>query len=172
MNGDWYAGVRVLHILAAALWIGTTALLTFFVSPAIRGRGPRGAPVMVELMRRRMGLYIAVASGVTILSGLWLYWIFTAGFDLGVIASPSGLIFGIGALCGIVAPIIGGAVIGRSAERIAKVARKATQLADGAERNALMGDVAILQRRVATFSRIDVLLLVAALVLMSLGHYV
>lgn len=125
MHGDWYAGVRVLHTLAAELWIGTAVLLTFFVSPAIRGLGPRGAPVMAELMRRRMGAFIAMASSVTILSGLWLYRSFTTGFDLTSITSPEGLVFGIGGVCGIVASVIGGAVIGRSAKQTAQSAGKA-----------------------------------------------
>jgi len=55
MIGEWYAGVRVLHILFAALWVGSAMFLTLYVTPAIRATGPRGAPVMAELRRRRTG---------------------------------------------------------------------------------------------------------------------
>src|SRR6185312_670996 len=100
------------HILFAALWVGSAVFLTLYVTPAIRATGPRGAPVMAELMRRRTGGFIAAAAMLTVLSGLWMYWVFTHGFDSTIVAHGAGLALGIGGLCGIAAAVIGGAVIG------------------------------------------------------------
>lgn len=170
MMGDWYSGIRVLHILFAALWIGTAAFLTLYVSPAIRALGPRGAPMMAELMRRRMGAFIAAASILTILSGLWMYWVFTNGLDSTIVVHGAGLALGIGGLCGIAAAVVGGAIIGRAAERAGKLSREASQMPEGGERAAIMQTVAGLQRRVALSSRCDLVLLVAALIAMCLAH--
>jgi hypothetical protein len=170
MIGEWYAGVRVLHIVFAALWVGSGVFLTLYVTPAIRAIGPDGAPVMAELTRRRMGAFIGAAAMLTLLSGLWMYWIFTNGFDGAIVDHGAGLALGIGGLCGIVAAVIGGAVISRAAERAGTLSRQIAQLPEGEERATAIQTVASLQRRVATFSRIDVALLVTALVAMALAH--
>ncbi|MGH8216088.1 MAG: hypothetical protein ACREPZ_10400 [Rhodanobacteraceae bacterium] len=170
MIGEWYAGVRVLHILFAALWFGTAVFLTLYVSPAIRVLGPRGAPVMAELMRRRMGAFIAAAGGLTVLSGLWMYWIFSNGLDAKIVSHGPGLALGIGGLCGIAAAVIGGAVIGRTVERVAALLRDAAAMPEGGERTAAMQTIATLQHRVALFSRCDVALLLAALIAMCIAH--
>lgn len=172
MIGEWYAGVRMLHILFAAFWVGSAVFLTLYVTPAIRATGPQGAPVMAELMRRRMGGFIAAAAMLTVLSGLWMYWIFTNGFDGAIVAHGAGLALGIGGLCGIAAAVIGGAVIGRAAERAGALSQQMAQMPEGEQRAATLQTVAALQRRVATFSRVAVVLLIAALVAMTLAHAV
>lgn len=172
MIGEWYAGVRVLHILFAAFWIGSAAFLTLYVTPAIRATGLQGASVMAELMRRRMGAFIAAAAMLTVLSGLWMYWIFTNGFDGSIVTHGAGLALGIGGLCGIVAAVVGGAVIGRAAERAGMLSQQVAQLPEGEKRAATLQTVAALQRRVAMFSRLALVLLVAALVAMTIAHVV
>ena len=170
MIGEWYAGVRVLHILFAAFWVGSAVFFTLYVTPAIRATGPHGAPVMAELMRRRMGGFIAAAAMLTVLSGLWMYWIFTNGFDAAIAGHGAGLALGIGGLCGITAAVVGGAVISRAAERAGALSQQVAQLPEGQEREATMRSVEALQRRVAKFSRLAVVLLVAALVAMASAH--
>lgn len=122
MGISWYADMRVLHIVFAALWVGTAVLMTAYVSPAIRSLGPRGAPMMAELMRRKMGAFIAASSMLTVLSGIWMYWEFSHGFDTTVMTSGPGMALGIGGLCGIAAAIIGGAVISKAASENAAFA--------------------------------------------------
>jgi len=116
------------------------------------------------------GRFIAAAAMLTVLSGLWMYWVFTHGFDSTIVAHGAGLALGIGGLCGIAAAVIGGAVIGRAAERAGKLSQQVAQLPDGEEREATMQSVTALQRRIATFSRLAVVLLVAALVAMTVAH--
>lgn len=66
--------------------------------------------------------------------------------------------------------MIGGAVIGRAAERAGALSRQMADLPEGGEREATMQSVEALQRRMATFSRLAVVLLVAALVAMAIAH--
>ncbi|HSN01319.1 MAG TPA: hypothetical protein VLS52_09965 [Rudaea sp.] len=167
---DWYMHVRVLHILFAALWVGAAVFLTLYVSPAIRTLGPAGAPLMAELMRRRMSGFFAAAAMLTVLSGVWMYWEFTHGLDATIVRQGVGLALGFGGLCGIAAAVIGAVVISRSAERAGKLSREAAQLPEGGERGATMQTVAALQRRVTVFARFNTVLLVVALLAMCLAH--
>lgn len=169
---NWYMHVRVLHILFAALWVGAAVFLSVYVSPAIRALGPAGAPVMAELMRRRMSAFLGAAAMLTVLSGVWMYWEFTHGLDAAIMRQGIGLALGFGGLCGIAAAVIGAAVISRSAERAGKLSREAAQLPEGAERGAAMQTVTALQRRATIFARFNSVLLVVALLAMCLAHSV
>jgi uncharacterized membrane protein len=169
---DWYMHVRVLHIVFAALWVGAAVFLTLYVSPAIRALGPAGAPLMAELMRRRMSGFFAATAMLTVLSGVWMYWEFTHGLDAAIVRQRIGLALGFGGLCGIAAAVIGAAVISRSAERAGKLSREAAQWPEGPERGATMQTVAALQRRVTVFARFNTVLLVVALLAMCVAHSV
>ena len=168
---DIFVTVRALHILVAALWVGAGLFLTLFLMPTLRQLGTGGHPVHAGLERRGMGGFMAVVAMLTLLSGVWLYWEMTSGFDRGVISSNRGIMFGLGGLAGLLAAIIGGAVIGRGLRQIHELDRRVAGLADGAERDAHLQMLAGLRRRTARASQCDAVLLVAALLLMALGHY-
>jgi len=76
----FFVSVRVLHILLGAVWLGAAVLVSLFVMPSIREAGPDGAKVMAGLGRRKIHVFIASISGLTALTGVWLYWHFTDGF--------------------------------------------------------------------------------------------
>ena len=163
MTATLFPWVRVLHILLAALWLGAGALLTLYVLPTLRWLGPAGQATLRSLEQRGLSRFMAANGGLTILSGLWLYWTLTAGFDAHLVGSPTGLVFGVGGVAGILAGIIGGAVIGRSIKRLDSLDEGS--LAEGPEAVAL-------HRRIATGSRLALGLLLVAVVAMSLGHTV
>lgn len=167
---SWYTDVRVLHIVCAALWLGAAAFMTLYLGPAVRTLGPRGMPVTAELGRRHMGAFMGAVGGLTVVSGLLMYWAFTDGFEASIVGHGAGLALGLGGLCGITAAIIGGAILGRSSERVARLAQVASQSTDGHESKTARREIAVLHHRIATFSRIDLALLLAALLLMCLAH--
>lgn len=162
--------VRTLHILLAALWLGAALLLTVFLMPAMRQAGTDGAPVMARLVQRRLGPYMGAVAGLTVLTGLWLYWRVTNGLAVAVMTSTPVLVLGIGALAGLVAMVLGGAILGRGTVIMAKTLAEASRLPAGAERDGRLERLAHLQRRFALFSRIVVVLLIAALLCMTLSH--
>ncbi len=73
-----YLFVRVLHVALAALWFGIVAFLVFYLIPTVQQVGPAGGQVMSGLARRGFDRFMAIVAGTTVLSGLWLYWRFTA----------------------------------------------------------------------------------------------
>ena len=158
----WLAEIRALHILVAAAWFGAAAFLTLYLMPAIGQLGPQGAPVMVALARRRFHVFMAGTALLTVGTGLWMYWAMTGGFAPAAMASHYGRVYGVGGLAGLLAAVIGGAVVGRSSKQLAAMA-EAGGTPDPVR-------VAALRTRARVGSRIALGLLLVALLAMTLGH--
>jgi len=167
-----FIAVRVLHVLCAALWLGASVFGSVFLLPVLQQAGPNAAMVMAGLARRGLASFMSGVGGVTVLSGLWLYWRFTDGFDPGLSASMAGRVFGTGGLLGIAAAVIGGSIVGRSAQSATTLGAKAAGLPEGAERAALLAEIQRLRLRMVKFGDVVTVLLVVAIVLMAMGHYV
>src|SRR5262245_8461707 len=88
--------IRATHVLLAALWVGTAVFTTFYLMPALQESGPAAGPVMGALMRRKIHAFIASIGGTTVLTGLYLYYRFTGGFDPALSGSMGARVFGAG----------------------------------------------------------------------------
>ena len=63
---------RLLHVLAATLWVGAAVTVAVSVVPAVRATGPAGAAVLRHLTQVQKLPYVAMALGAAaILSGLY-----------------------------------------------------------------------------------------------------
>src|SRR5580692_1511025 len=76
-----FLSMRALHVVCAALWLGSVAMLGLFVMPAIDRLGANAGTVMTNLQQTGLNAFMGSIGGLTILSGFYLYWHFTAGFD-------------------------------------------------------------------------------------------
>ncbi len=170
MSGSLFLSLRAAHILLAALWLGAAFLLSMFVMPAVREVGPAGGQFMATLQKRKLHAFMAGTALLTVLSGIWLYWIFTAGLQKEAMFSAGGLAFGIGGLCGLLAMILGGAVLGRGFAQMVKMGERAAVSSD-TERAAQMQEMDALRQRLSLASKFVLLLMIAALLLMAVGHY-
>jgi uncharacterized membrane protein len=163
--------LRASHVLLAVIWVGATVFMTVLLMPALKDSGSAAGPVMGALMRRKLPTFMAVLGGTTVLTGLYLYYRFTGGFDPALSGSTGAMVFGTGGIAGIAALIIGGAVISRSTKKMAELGPRLAAAPD-AERGALAAQMAAAQQRVVTFSKVVIVLQVIAVVLMAIGHYV
>jgi uncharacterized membrane protein len=163
--------LRALHVLLAAIWIGSTVFVSKMLTPAIESSGPAGGQVMMR-MNRGLTAFMAGVAATTVATGIYLLWHFTGGFDPGVVATHAGMAFGAGGAAGILAGIIGGAVVGRSAVKVTAVMRQATELPDGPAKGRLFEQAVLLRRRIHRGSSVVLALQTTALILMSVGHYV
>ncbi len=163
---------RVAHILLAAIWIGATVFMSFLLMPVINASGPAGGQIMVSLNRKGLSAFFASLGGLTVLTGIVLFWRFTGGFSPEVSRSSEGMAYTIGGVAGLLAVIIGGSVIGRSAKKAVDLIEKLPTLGDAAQKNALMQEVNTLTQRMSTFGLVVLVLQVAALVAMSIAHYI
>jgi hypothetical protein len=164
MEIELFSVVRALHLLTAALWLGAGALLTLYIMPAVRSSGAAGGSVMAVSMRRGLGAFMASVAGLTILSGLVLFWMWSHARGPGAMHGAGAMLLSLGALAGIAAAIVGGAVLGRASHELARLAGAP---ADDA---ATQARIAALHRRGAAASKVTLVLLVAALLLMIFSH--
>jgi hypothetical protein len=164
--------IRVLHILLAATWFGAAVAMIFFVVPAIKEAKGAGGAVMAGVMRRKYPMIMQSIAGLTVLSGFYLYYRFTGGFDPTLSGSMGGRVFGTGGIAGILALLIGAIVVGRTMGKIGETMAKASTLPDGPDKAALVASVAPLQARAEMFGKLVIVLMIVAIVAMSIGHYV
>jgi len=172
MTAVTFLTIRAAHILVAALWIGSTVFMATLLMPAVDATGAAGGQLMARLQGRGFPIYMEAIGVTTVLSGLYLLWHFTGGFDLSVSTSHAGLAFGVGGAAGVLAGVIGGGVVGRSGKKLAQLSGGAMTIADDHVHRALLAEIASLKRRMRIGTRVVVGLQTTALVLMSVAHYV
>jgi uncharacterized membrane protein len=150
--------LRVAHVLLAAVWIGMTAFTTLLLMPTIKEPGVGGAPLAQAMMRRGLHIYMASLGGTVVLTGFYLYWRFTGGFDPALSATRGAMMFGTGGIAGTLALILGGAVVGKNAKLMASAASPA--------------EFAAARDKSTSWGRIVLVLQLIAIAAMALGHYV
>lgn len=165
-----FLSVRVLHVLFGGIWLGSAVFLVYLLIPALRATGPDAAKLMPVLVRR-VPSFFAIVSGLNVLSGLWLYWLFTNGFDRALSATVGGRVFGVGGLLGLVAAIMGGSVVGRNMKRSVEIQLQ-LEKAEPSARAALADQMARHRQKAGTGGQIVAVLLIVTIMLMALGHYV
>jgi len=160
-----YATLRVIHILIAALWLGAVVLLTLYIGPSARRSGAAGGSFIAETVRSGLPKFMAAIGGLTILSGLFLYWQWSEMVGTAVTHSTGGILLALGALAGIAAAIIGGAIVGPIVKQLAELGEETSVDESRPLR------IVALHRRLALSSKFAVALLVIALVLMVTSHF-
>ncbi|MGQ0539553.1 MAG: hypothetical protein ACT4R6_11435 [Gemmatimonadaceae bacterium] len=163
--------MRLVHVLLGVFWVGTMISNAVFLVPAFREAGPDGAKVAAALMRRRFMDVMPAVGILTILSGAWLYWKVSLGFQPAYMRSAVGMTYGWGALAAIVAFAIGMAVVRPSMLRAAALSQTAAAAAPS-ERDAQLATAQRLRARGAKAGAIVALLLVLAAAAMAVGRYV
>jgi len=162
---------RLLHVILGAFWVGTMIFNAVFLAPAMGEAGPDAAKVMAGITRRRFMDVMPIVAVITVLSGLWLYWRISGGFDPAWSRSPIGLAYGIGGLLAIVALGIGVGILRPAMMRIATLTGQAAQVADPAQREALVAPVPALRGRAVAAGRVVAVLLAITIGCMAVARY-
>src|SRR3954465_9562641 len=150
--------LRIAHVLLAAVWIGMTAFVSLILMPTIQEPKVGGVPLAQAMMRRKLHIYMASLGGTVVLTGFYLYWRFTGGFDPALSATRAAMVFGTGGIAGTLALILGGAVVGKNAKKMADAASPA--------------EFEAARRKAVTFGTVVLLLQAIAITAMAIGHYV
>lgn len=164
--------LRVAHVLLAAVWLGAMVFVTFLLMPALQETGPAAGPFLAALTRRKIAAFMASLGGTTVLTGLYLYWRFTGGFDPALSGTRAAMVFGTGGIAGILAVILGASVVGRNAQKMADLGARLSSMPEGPARTAAAAEMATARRRAQTAGHIVIALQMLALVCMAVGHYV
>jgi uncharacterized membrane protein len=162
--------LRLIHILAGIFWVGAIFVIAGFLLPTARSSGPEGGRFMQQLMlRRRLSVFLGIAMLLTVLSGLTMYARVAAATHGAWASTPPGIGYGVGGLAAILAAIMGGAISGPAARRLATIGQQASQ--GGGLSAEQQTEMMRLQARATLGSRITAGLLVAAAAAMAVARY-
>jgi uncharacterized membrane protein len=100
--------LRILHIGAGVYWVGSTLLLAFVITPALKATGGSGQKFVDYLItKKRFGTESAGAGGMAGIAGLLLYWHDSQGLTSAWMESSAGIGFAVGGVFGLIAFIFG-----------------------------------------------------------------
>ena len=100
--------LRLLHILGGMFWIGSTILMVLFILPSVHATRESGKQFLGHfLLKTHYGRLLGLSAVLTMLAGVSLYWIDSAGFTSNWTHSAPGWGFGIGGIFGIIGFISG-----------------------------------------------------------------
>jgi uncharacterized membrane protein len=162
---------RIIHVVGGALWVGMMFFLVVFLGPALGEVGPDGGKVMGALMRRKLMVFTPIVAILAVLSGFYLYWHVSSGFEPGYMGSGPGMTFGTGAAAAILAFIIGLAYTRPSMAKAMALSQKMAS-ADATERQALASSIETYRSRAELGGKLVITLLLIAATAMAIGRYV
>ena len=163
--------LRLIHIVAASLWVGAAIFYLFFVKPSVKAIGPSGAQFMQNLtVRRKYPTFMASVSILTILAGAALYLYTSDGFDIDWIKTGTGIGLTVGALAGVAAFIIGAAGIGPTSAKLGALGQQINN-SGGKPTPDQTNALHALEKRLVLIERLDFTMLTIALLAMAVARY-
>lgn len=162
--------LRLFHIVAGVLWVGTAVFVTFILVPAIEDAGPAGIGVMPALGRRGLMTFLPLLALITTLSGLGLFWR-VSGADQGrFLGTPTGVALSVGATAALLAFFEGIALVRPTMMRAGAIFESLASLpAD--QRAAQLAIATALRTKGARAGRRGAVLLVIAASAMAVARY-
>ena len=160
-------GLRIVHVVAAIIWVGGAALIVLYVQPSAEKLGPVGGQFVEELfVRRKVSNYFAIAATLVVVAGVALY----LKNYLSVATSVPALTFLTGGILGIIAWARGGTILQKAFAEVT-AATDAIKTAGGPPGADLLARQQAATARLKTIGQQDLVLVLAAAVLMSVARY-
>jgi uncharacterized membrane protein len=165
----FYLVFRLVHIVSAILWVGGALLVFLYLEPAATKLGPAAEAFMNELLlNRKLPIYFAVASTLTVIAGAVLY-VRGAG-GLALWSGTTGTVLTVGAIAAVIAWIGGNAFIPRGFMQLGRLGADAAA-AGGPPSADLQARIHAVQERLRLIGVIDTVLLLIAVVTMESAKY-
>jgi uncharacterized membrane protein len=166
MSNSVIAGLRVVHIVFGAFWLGGAMTVGFFLLPAIRAAGSVGDEFAARLMSPMRLLSVITAAGaIAIGAGLVLY----AGIWSGLGFDGPPRWYAMGGHVALLAIILSGVVTLPAAYKLAVLTRTVGSHASPPPEQNAQRDRLI--RRATVITQIAAVLLVVTISLMAIGRY-
>jgi uncharacterized membrane protein len=164
----WAVVLRIIHIVAGVLWVGGSGLFFFYLEPAINKLGPDAEKFVDEVVnRRKVPIYFATVSTLTVLAGVILY---VRDFGAIINTSPFGLALGLGGLAALIAWLGGNLLIPRTLGQLMAIGAEMKASA-GPPPADLVSRMHATQERLRTIGLIDIVLLLFAVIAMASARY-
>ena len=161
--------LRLLHVLGGILWVGWMIVAAWFLYPAMRETGDGARMIERMMIHRRLAVWVSAASGLAILTGLWMYGRVAMATDGAWMTTRPGLAYGIGGVLALAASIAAGAVLVPTGRRLVAVGARVRE--HGAPSPADLAEAGRLQARLLGASRLVAVLLVLTAALMAVARY-
>jgi uncharacterized membrane protein len=167
---DWLVVLfRLTHVPAAIVWAGGAIFFSFYIEPTLAKLGPNAQPFADEIINNRKApVFFAIAASLTVIGGAFLY-IHDAG-GLQLWTSPTGWVFTIGAVCGILAWASGFAILSPAIKKVGAIGAE-IQAAGGPPSAEVMGRMHAAQERVRRIGQVDTALIIVAILTMATARY-
>lgn len=162
--------LRLIHITSGVLWVGFGVFMALILGPAIERMGPDGAKVMPALGPNLHTRIMPTLALLTILPGLWLYWIMSGGFGSAYVHSRMGLTFAIGGVAAITTFVIGLTVI-RPAMTRAVTLMQSLPTAPADRQGAIAAEAKQARDKAIATGKLGTLLLLLATLCMAVARY-
>jgi uncharacterized membrane protein len=163
--------LRLVHVLGGIFWIGALMYNTFFLMPAMAMAGPQAsAGVSNGLRARKLFTVLPVVAVLTMLSGIRLMQLTSAGFAAAWFRSTSGGTYAMGGALAIVGFVIGMLYARPLMMRAgAMLATRGSAPAD--QLPALDATIAAVQRKASVASAAASVMLIASAAAMAVARY-
>lgn len=162
---------RLIHVSAGVFWAGTMFFMARFLIPAFDDAGPDAGKVMNALAKHGFMTAIPIAAVLGILSGIYLLWRASTGFDDTYMASGPGRTYSIGGTAAIIAFAIGATVVRGSMMKALTLGNSVASAPDSDRAN-IISEAAKHRAKGATATKIVAGLLVITVICMAIGRYV
>jgi hypothetical protein len=168
---DWtWIALRLIHIVGGTLWVGAALFIALFLEPAISDAGPAGGKVMHGIVeKRKLPIYMTLASWLSILAGIWLYWRDSGHLEWEWVKTGPGISYTAGGLVAIAVAFMGQFVNATTAGKMSALGQK-MQTAGGPPADTDLAEMSRLQRRMRTAARVEAVLLIFVVVTMAVGR--
>jgi hypothetical protein len=163
--------LRLIHILLGIVWLGSGVFAAFFLIPAIAGNPQLMPGVMGGLQKRRVFIIIPTAGLLTILAGIRLLWIDSAGFAESYMQTGPGRTFSVGGTAAIIALLLQVFVARPAGVKLGAIAAQLAASPSAPERDSLNAKADSLRRRNAMATLSAVLFGLLAASAMAIARY-
>ncbi len=163
--------LRVFHIFSGVFWAGSAISLICFIEPAVRAAGPAGEKFFQGLWQHtRMLFFMNLASLLTALTGVVLYWLVSNGNPLAYIGTGVGMGFTLGSAAGLIEFFNGILVMAPTSARIGTLGAQ-MQTAGGPPTTMQLEQMSSLQKRLNQGGQHGAILLALAVIGMVVARY-
>lgn len=163
--------LRLVHIIFGIIWVGSGVFAAFFLIPALAANRQLMPAVMEGLQKRRVFIIVPTAGLLTILAGVRLLWIDSAGFAESYMQTGPGRTFSIGGTAAIIALLLQVFVSRPAGAKLGAIAAQLAASPPAPERDSLNAQAERLRRRNAMATLATVLFGLLAASAMAVARY-
>ena len=163
--------LRLVHIIFGIIWVGSGVFTAFFLIPALAANRQLMPAVMEGLQKRRVFIIVPTAGLLTILAGVRLLWIDSAGFAESYMETGPGRTFSIGGTAAIIALLLQVFVSRPAGAKLGAIAAQLAASPPPNDRERLVVEAERLRRRNAMATLATVLFGLLAASAMAVARY-